>query len=65
MMFDRVKWNKLDYNELLEYMMSIQDIKYRYIRFILLFYLKCDIQTKHKCTIRRIYKFIETTRIYI
>ena len=33
--------------------------------FILLFYLKCDIQTKHKCTIRRIYKFIETTRIYI
>ncbi|HBG2474946.1 TPA: DNA alkylation repair protein, partial [Clostridioides difficile] len=29
MMFDRVKWNKLDYNELLEYMMSIQDIKYR------------------------------------
>ena len=35
------------------------------IRFILLFYLKCDIQTKHKCTIRRIYKFIETTRIYI
>lgn len=29
MMFDRGKWNKLDYNELLEYMMSIQDIKYR------------------------------------
>lgn len=29
MMFDRGKWNKLDYNELLEYMMSIKDIKYR------------------------------------
>ena len=29
MMFDRGKWNKLDYNERLEYMMSIQDIKYR------------------------------------
>lgn len=29
MMFSREKWNKLDYKKLLEYMKSIQDIKYR------------------------------------
>lgn len=29
MMFNREKWNKLEYKKLLEYMKSIQDIKYR------------------------------------